>query len=172
MISARANPEAGGEAALANDSGSEMVKQKGTLLLVDDDRAVRDSLGRALQSEDYRVLTVSDGVAALGALEHNHVDLVLLDLSLPVMSGWNVFEKITAVRPTLPIIIITARPDQYQSAAAAGASAIMEKPLALPVLIRAIDSLMQESNNERAQRILARRPMLFNAHNSTEPARS
>jgi two-component system response regulator MprA len=139
--------------------------QRGRILLVDDDRSVRSSLSRALQSENYDVWAAADGAEALRTLEQGRVDLVLLDINLPVTSGWDVFEQITALSPFLPIIIITARPDQYDLAAAAGASAIMEKPLSLPVLMESIDRLVHESFQRRVRRILRNRPLVL-AHSA------
>jgi CheY-like chemotaxis protein len=135
--------------------------KRGRVLLVDDDPGVRVSLSRALQSENYDVFAAASGTEALRRLNEGRIDLVLLDINLPVTSGWEVFEKITAVSPFLPIIIITARPDQYEFAAAAGASAIMEKPLSIPVLIESIDRLVHEGFERRVRRILKNRPLVL-----------
>jgi CheY-like chemotaxis protein len=137
------------------------ANQRGGILLVDDDPAVRISLGRALESEDYRVTMAGDGAEALRGLEEGGIDLVLLDLNLPVTSGWDVFERMTVISPFLPIIIITARPDQYELAAAAGATAIMEKPLCLPLLVETIDRLLHEGFEKRVRRILGNRPLVL-----------
>ena len=139
--------------------------QRGRILLVDDDASVRSSLSRALQSEDYGVCAAANGAEALRRLEQGRIDLVLLDINLPVTSGWEIFEQITALSPFLPIIIITARPDQYDFAAAAGASAIMEKPLSLPVLMESIDRLVHETFKRRVRRILRNRPLVL-AHSA------
>jgi CheY-like chemotaxis protein len=87
------------------------------------------------------------------------VDLVLLDLRMPVRDGWAAFERLTTTNPLIPIVMITARPDQYPLAVAAGVAAFMEKPLDLPLLIRAIDELLVEPVEQRLSRLAGRRPM-------------
>ena len=99
---------------------------KGRLLLVDDDASIRESLGHALRSEDYEVIPAADGQDAIDKFLKGYIDLVLLDLNVPVKGGWDVFERITALNPLLPIIIITARSEQYELAATAGASRCAE----------------------------------------------
>ncbi len=145
----------------SHDKGAEAVEPRGRVLLVDDDPAVRTSLRRALESEDYAVTVAADGGQAMEEMARGFIDVVLLDLNLPGLSGWDVFERLTAIHPFLPIIIITARPDQYRLAAAAGVSAIMEKPLSLPLLIESIDGLVHESLENRVHRILSNKPLML-----------
>ena len=123
------------------------------VLLVDDDRAVRTSLALALQSEAYEVTQAANGQEGLEQLHCGDIDLVLLDLNLPVKNGWDTFERMTAINPLLPIVLITARPNQYKLACAAGASALMEKPLHLPQLLQTISDLLKEPPGARLQRI-------------------
>jgi two-component system, response regulator, stage 0 sporulation protein F len=139
----------------------EAANKRGGILLVEDDPPVRVSLGLALESEEYHVTMTGNGAEALRRLQEGGIDLVLLDLNLPVTSGWDVFERMTAITPFLPIIIITARADQYELAATAGATAIMEKPLCLPVLVATIDRLLHEGFENRVQRILGNRPLVL-----------
>ena len=92
-----------------------------------------DSLKRVsglLKSEGYDVRHALNGHEALVAYHAlPDIALVLLDLNMPVKGGWDTFERLMAINPLLPVIIITARPDQQSLAAAAGAGALMEKPL-------------------------------------------
>ena len=136
---------------------------KGRLLLVDDDASIRESLGHALRSEDYEVILAADGQDAINKFLKGYIDLVLLDLSVPVKGGWDVFERITALNPLLPIIIITARSEQYELAATAGASALMEKPFSLPQLLGTITKLLNEPVAQRLHRIASRQPILLAA---------
>ena len=92
-----------------------------------------------------------------------YIDLVLLDLNVPVKGGWDVFERITALNPLLPIIIITARSEQYELAATAGASALMEKPFSLPQLLGTITKLLNEPVAQRLHRIASHQPILLAA---------
>ncbi|PYL00401.1 MAG: hypothetical protein DME19_05260 [Verrucomicrobia bacterium] len=136
---------------------------KGRLLLVDDDVSVRESLGRALGSEGYEMILAANGREAIDEFLRGYIDLVLLDLNVPVKGGWDVFERMTALNPLLPIIIITARSEQYELAATAGASALMEKPLSLPLLIGTIIKLLNEPVAKRLHRITSHRPILLSA---------
>lgn len=123
------------------------------VLVVDDDAGVRTALGQLLRSEAYSVTLAANGQEALDRLEGGDIDLVLLDLNMPVKNGWDTFERITSVNPSLPIILITARPDQHRLAVAAGASALMEKPLNLPVLLTTIKELLAEPTARRWRRV-------------------
>jgi CheY-like chemotaxis protein len=131
------------------------------ILLIDDDPAVRESLSLALESEGYQVLSASDGQEGLARFYDGYVEIVLLDLSTPVMSGWDTFERITAVNPSIPVIIITARADQYDKAALAGVTALMEKPLHIPLLLRTIQRLLNEPVERRIARIVSHTTMML-----------
>jgi len=107
------------------------------ILLVDDDPAVRNSLKEVLVSEGYCVIPAGNGEEALDFAARLPVDLVLLDLNMPVKNGWDTFQQLTAEHPLIPIIITTARPNQLFTAIGAGAGALLEKPLDIPTLLRA-----------------------------------
>ena len=139
--------------------GSQPTK-KAKVLLVDDDFSVRESLARALRSENFQVVTAANGQEALEEYFDGYVDLVLLDLNMPIKSGWDTFERLTALNPYLNIILITARLDQREMAAVAGASAIMEKPLHVPLLIEVMNRLVEEPLENRLQRIASHRPIV------------
>ncbi len=130
------------------------------ILLVDDDPGVRYMLDRLLTDENYQVIPVANGVEALRANASSSPDLVLLDLNLPVKNGWDTFEQLTTHDPLLPVIIITARPNQIFPALASGVGALMEKPLDLPKLLRTIRHLLEEPAEARLAR-LAGQPAEF-----------
>jgi CheY-like chemotaxis protein len=132
---------------------------KGKILLADDDPEILAALSAALRSEGYEVITANNGREACKHFSGQQVDLALLDLKMPVQDGWAAFERLTTANPLLPIIIITARPDQYPLAVAAGVAAFMEKPLDLPLLLRAIDELLVEPLEQRLSRLTGRRPI-------------
>jgi len=125
---------------------------KKRILLVDDDHQVLQSLARVLSAEDYLPLLASDAKNALQILASTRVDLVMLDLNMPVSDGWKTFETLACEYPLLPIIIITARPNQLFPALAAGAGALMEKPLDFPQLLCMIRDLLNEPPEERFAR--------------------
>src|SRR5438132_667482 len=114
------------------------------ILHVDDDLAVRESLARALAYEDYLVLPAKNGEEALQIAAATKVDLALLDLNMPVKNGWDTFERLSVEAPDVPIIIITARSNQLFPALAAGAGALMEKPLDFQELLQTMRDLLAE----------------------------
>jgi DNA-binding response OmpR family regulator len=126
---------------------------KNKILLADDDRSVRKSLSRALESEGFDVLTVEDGRAAVREFIAEAPDLVLLDLNMPDKDGWEAFDLIETLHSFVPVIIITARPNQFGRAKMAGADALMEKPLDLPLLLQTVNRLLKEPDNERLARM-------------------
>lgn len=133
---------------------SKVMKTK--IMLVDDDAAIRNMLGRILADEGYLVLPAVNGQEALELAAATGIDLVLLDLNLPVRSGWDTFERLTNENPLLPVIIITARSNQLMTSLAAGAGALMEKPLDFPKLLRTIRALLDEPVETRLARIAGR----------------
>lgn len=126
------------------------------ILLVDDDPGVRESLAAALRSDGFVVVVANDGQQALELATSTPLDLVLLDLNMPVKSGWEAFEELTREHPLVPVIIVTARPNQLFTAVGAGVGALLEKPLDIPTLLRTIKKLLTESAEIRLARIAGR----------------
>ena len=87
-----------------------MVTQRYSLLVVDDNEMNRDMLSRRLQRQGYRVTVAVDGLQALEILDQEDFDLVLLDIMLPVMNGYQVLEHLKADLSLshIPVIITTA----------------------------------------------------------------
>lgn len=132
----------------------ERMKEK--ILLVDDDPAIRQLLTRLLTEEGYVVISAANGVEAVERADSTKFDLALLDLNMPVMDGWETFEKITTKNPLLPFIVITARPNQLFPAVASGTGALMEKPLDMPKLFNTIRALLNEPAKVRLARMVGR----------------
>ena len=126
---------------------------KKSILVVDDDPSVRKSLARVLTAENYLTLLARNGKEALEILANNHVDLIMLDLNMPVKDGWQTFSTLSFENPTIPIVIITARSNQLFSALAAGVASLMEKPLDFPELLRTVGALLSEPAEARLARI-------------------
>jgi DNA-binding response OmpR family regulator len=124
------------------------------ILVVDDDPTVRESLKDVLEGEGYIVVPAENGTQALELADRVPVDAVLLDLNMPVKNGWDTFEQLSRERPALPILIITARPNQLFTALSAGAGALLEKPMDIRTLLRAIRNLIDESPDRRLARLV------------------
>ncbi len=126
------------------------------ILLVDDDSTVRDSLYEVLVTEGYGVIPAGNGLQAVGLSNRLPFDLVLLDLNMPLMNGWDTFEQLTRQHPGLPVIIVTARANQVFTALSAGAGALLEKPVDIPRLLEAVEKLLSESFEQRLARLVGR----------------
>lgn len=132
-----------------------------TILLVDDEPAVREMVGRVLAQEGYRVLTAANGAEAVAMAAADSVDAALLDLNLPGQSGWDTFERLTTTDPFLAVVIITARPNQLLTAINAGVSALLEKPLDFETLLKTVRQVLTESDRRRLERMTGQREDIY-----------
>jgi two-component system response regulator AtoC len=128
--------------AMASTSGSPPRKR---ILIVDDDSSIRHMLGRILVDEGYEALAAADGRAGLKIAAAQDVDLVLLDLKMPGMSGQETWKELTVLHPSLPVIIMTAYPGRTFEDGLNGVSALLQKPLDFPLLLEAIKKLLAQA---------------------------
>ena len=77
------------------------------ILVVDDEKNIRDGLGRALELDGYEVHTAGDGREAQDLLSRRRIDLVLTDLKMPKVSGEELIKHIAGSLPNLPVIVLT-----------------------------------------------------------------
>lgn len=114
------------------------------LLLADDSPEIRESLGKLLRGAGYDVTFAAHGGHVLDRALNEDFDLLLLDLNMPQIDGWDTLDHIASMKPSLPVIIITAQPNQREWVMSAGAHALMEKPLDLPLLLQTIEDFLEE----------------------------
>jgi len=111
-----------------------------TVLVVEDDADVLEAMVAGLGTRGYRVLTARDGARALTILAGVHVDLILLDLTMPVMSGWEFLEAKCADPQLLqvPVVVVTAVGSAVRDANDPPWVEIVEKPFRLQGLLDAV----------------------------------
>jgi two-component system response regulator MprA len=122
------------------------------VFVVDDDAAVRESLGRALRLEGYDVELAADGAEALERLESDgaDVDLVVLDVLMPAVDGLEVCRRLRRNGSRLPVLMLTARDEVADRVAGldAGADDYVVKPFALAELLARVRALLRRSADE------------------------
>jgi CheY-like chemotaxis protein/anti-sigma regulatory factor (Ser/Thr protein kinase) len=115
------------------------------ILLVDDDRAFRHAIGTILADAGHDVVPAADGPEALVCLDRGPVDLMLLDIGLPGMSGLDVLARIAAL-PTRPrVLVVTAddTPETLLKAVSGQADRFVRKPFAPSAIVEIVDDVLQ-----------------------------
>ena len=121
------------------------------ILLVEDNEMNRDMLSRRLERRGMQVLIAVDGQAGVDIAEAAAPDLILMDMSLPVLDGWEASRRLKSQDSTkdIPIIALTAHAmtGDRQRAIDAGCDDYDTKPVELPRLLEKIDALLERSAN-------------------------
>ena len=119
----------------------------GRVLVADDDRAIRESLARALELEGYPVVAVPDGASALEAIAADRPDVLILDVMMPGIDGLTVCRVLRAQGDQTPILMLTARTETSDRVAGldAGADDYLPKPFDLDELLARIRALLRRS---------------------------
>lgn len=115
-----------------------------TILIVEDEESLADPLAFLLRKEGFEVITAGDGQTALVEFERNDVDIVLLDLMLPGMSGTDVCKQLRATS-TVPVIMVTARDSEIDKVVGLelGADDYVTKPYSSRELIARIRAVLR-----------------------------
>jgi CheY-like chemotaxis protein len=111
------------------------------ILLVDDQRSVREAIGFLLRLDGYAVIEAMDGALALDMFLHEHFDLVITDLEMPNMKGTELAARIKQVSPRQPIVMITAYAERLRGTSNP-VDAILDKPFQLKDLRRVLTLLL------------------------------
>jgi CheY-like chemotaxis protein len=118
-----------------------------TILLVEDNELNRDMLSRRLARKGYDVVIAEDGARGLSAATEGKPDLILMDMSLPVIDGWEVTRRLKAEPQTraIPVIALTAHAmsSDREKAVAAGCDDYDTKPVELERLLAKIERLLE-----------------------------
>jgi two-component system KDP operon response regulator KdpE len=123
------------------------------VLLVDDEPAVLRALTIALQANGYEVLAAMTGEDAVAKATAHPVDLLLLDLGLPGIDGFEVIRRLRVVLPALPIIVLSAQGEQQAKVEALdlGADDYVEKPFGVPELLARVRASLRRADQARGQ---------------------
>jgi len=117
------------------------------VLIVEDDEAIRQGIVDALRFKGYATLQAGDGDKGLQSAVSADCDLLLLDLVLPRRGGLEILREVRSVRPTLPVIIITARGDESERVEGLqlGADDYVVKPFSIKELLARIEAVLRRS---------------------------
>jgi two-component system sensor histidine kinase/response regulator len=141
----------------------EQPRHKGTLLIVDDEDTVRQSL-RIVFKDDYHIIMVADGATAIQTAKDTRVDVAILDIKMPNMSGIEVLERLKYVNPAIEVVMLTAfeTTDLMRQALRLRACDYITKPFDLGTIRTAVANAMQRrtlaseihTNAEKLQELL------------------
>lgn len=134
-------------ASIAGSHAADKQPRRRSALVVEDDSDIRELVSDFLTLEGFDVLSVSNGAAALRALEANSPSVILLDMRLPVMDGWEFAREVRARKLSVPIVVMTAAQDARKSAEEIGAISFLEKPFDLADLARLLEATAREKRS-------------------------
>ena len=152
-----------------------MTDSKPRVLVVDDDRAVRDSLRRSLEFNGYEVVLAADGAEGLVAVGSQHPDVVVIDVMMPRLDGIETTRALRAAGNDVPILVLTARDavgDRVEGLDA-GADDYLTKPFALEELLARLRALLRRvvpGRRRRRRGADLRRPHDGRRRAATSPA--
>lgn len=133
-----------------------------TILIVDDEKNIRDGLAEAFIMEKYQAITAADGQEAIKLLNEKYIDLVITDLKMPKVSGMELLQHIRQRWQNIPVIIITAHGDIAEAVSAMqyGALEFITKPLDLEHLLKLTKNALEYrelsiKNQELREEVLA-----------------
>ena len=117
------------------------------MLVVDDEEYIRDTIGRIIEEEGFRVMTASGGREALEIMRQDPPDVVLLDLKMPDMDGPTTLKQIRKAHGLIPVIIITGYPesDLMSETLDYCPVTLLAKPLDPSLVLRAVRTVLEGS---------------------------
>lgn len=145
-------PAVGGEAAQEQDGDGAISQGGETVLVIDDEEAVRDVTAQMLNRLGYRVLVASGGREGLSMFqsEYEHIDLVLLDMVMPDMGGVEVLARLKAFDPRVQVILASGYSieEQNKDILAGGARSFIQKPYRLAELSKKIREVLDDKDRQ------------------------
>lgn len=114
-----------------------------TVLVVEDDPELRELFREALSANRYRVSVASDGLAALQAIDQAEPDVVVLDLGLPCVSGWDVYRELRSPSTTADPLIVVVTASEPQDIRPPDVAAFLHKPVDPLVLVDTVAAILR-----------------------------
>ena len=126
-----------------------------TILVVEDDRSLLKMMSAFLTLNKFNVVTATDGEAALEVMDSVLPDMVIADVMMPKMDGWELTAEIRRVWPLMPVILVTARDtlEDKRTGFSAGADDYLTKPLDLDELLLHINALLRRAQAMTSHRL-------------------
>lgn len=124
-----------------------------TILIVDDEPAMGELLGKVLSRRGYLTFIANSASKAIAIFENQPIDLVISDLDLPQINGFQLMGQIKAIQPEVPVVLMTSFGDHEQGLRAheKGACYFLSKPLNMDTIIGCIESLLFGLESSAAQ---------------------
>ena len=122
-----------------------MNQVRGAILVVDDEPALIETVTRALTEEGYFAVGATDGAAALDVLAYVQVDLILLDMYMPGVDGWQVAAELRNRSLGTPIVVMTGNARAQEAAGEIGAAGYLEKPFSFDLLFTEVTAHLPHS---------------------------
>lgn len=129
---------------------------KKRILIIDDDPFVGQALKKVLHEAGYLAAVCEDGEEGVTKLESGHFDLLVLDLNLPGLSGFDILDRTRVRHSALRVVVLTAFADQCEPGSMEGADAVFEKPPDVRALLTRIDKLLSEPATKWVRRPFVR----------------
>jgi DNA-binding response OmpR family regulator len=112
------------------------------ILVADDSRTIRSHVGKILSEAGFEVILASDGCEAVEIARRESPDLVILDIQMPIMDGYQACEEILAMDDSLPIVFLTKNDAQHLKALGDDLGAYLQKPVSAEELLTTVRSLL------------------------------
>ena len=116
------------------------------ILVVDDDPGIRDVVTMVLRDEGFPVATATNGRQALASITAARPELVLLDLNMPVMTGWEVLSQLQAALAGIPVVVMTAAQGGQAEAQRCHADGYLGKPFDLEDLLTVVERCLRRGS--------------------------
>lgn len=135
----------------ANCLSKRIVASMKSILIVDDEVDIANSIQYVLKQEGYSILLAHDGLQAMQVVENQHPDLIILDVMMPGIDGYEVCRRVRASGKKTPILMLTARTSEVDAVVGLelGANDYINKPVRLRELVARVKANLREMNDEK-----------------------